>query len=218
MDDYIPKPVDWDVLLETLERWTTHPAANGDRSSDSTTVVTMSHNQTDLNTDLDHQPASVPSSSRSATQANSLPSQSSHPSSLSNHHSIESNSSVETTQMSANVTNPQQPLDLERLIRVSRGKVSLQKRLLQAFIEATQTDLETLKACLDDRDGDRLTEIAHRLKGAAANVGATVMSDQSATLEQAAKDQNFEQVESHLKALLEQGRQIKEFMETLELS
>lgn len=211
MDDYIPKPVDWDVLLETLERWTTHPATEGDRSSNPTKFATMSHNSADLNR---------PSRSSSQTRAPLPPSSSDSSGNppISNHDSDESNPCLEPSQMSQDSPKPQIPLDLERLVRVSRGKVSLQKRLLQAFVDATQTDLENLRAIVDDQDGDRITEIAHRLKGAAANVGATVMSEQSADLEQAAKEQNFEQVESYLQRLLEQWQQIKQFLETLELS
>lgn len=211
MDGYIPKPVDWDVLLDTLERWTTHPATEGDRSSNSTKLATMSHNDAALNHPLPPDPASSfpigESSPRSQADASG---------SLSS--SNQSNSCLETNPMSQDTANPQPPLDLERLTRVSRGKTSLQKRLLQAFVDATEDDLKTLKAALEEQEGDRLSEIAHRLKGAAANVGATLISDQSADLEQAAKNDNFDQVESHLKALLEQWNHVKQFMQTLDLS
>ena len=219
MDDYIPKPVDWDVLLETLERWTNHPATEGDRSSNSTKFATMSQNSAALNHQRHpHSQSSLPVHEplpQSLADASGNLSSSNQDSSQD---SDESNSCVETNQMSQDTANPQPPLDLERLTRVSRGKTSLQKRLLQAFVEATEEDLRTLKVALDEQDGDRLAEIAHRLKGAAANVGATFMSDHSADLEQAAKTQKFEQVASELTVLLKQWQEIQNFMKTLDLS
>ncbi len=209
MDDYIPKPVDWDVLLETLERWTISPDTEGDRSSKPTKFATISHNTADCQPQSSSQVSEPLPLSPSASSGNPP---------ISDQNSSQPNSYFEKTPMSQDTPKQKNPLDLERLERVSRGKVSLQKRLLQAFIEATQTDLDNLRTALDDRDGDRLSEIAHRLKGAAANVGATVMAEQSADLEQAAKEQNFEQVESHMTALLQQWQHIKQFMETLELS
>ncbi|PPT09788.1 sensor histidine kinase [Geitlerinema sp. FC II] len=141
MDDYIPKPVDLEVLVKTLERWTGSAPQKDDpeRETDRANV----HNGTSAN-------------ANAAAEV----------------------SSPETQEF---------PLDLDRLNKVSRGKVSLQKRLLDAFVQATQTDLEEFENALEASDRDRVIAKAHRLKGAAANVGAQGMSDRAAALEKLAR-------------------------------
>ena len=215
MDDYIPKPVDWDVLLATLERWTNTPEQRRDRSSTEAEFVTISHSTGDLR-----------SQARSGTPAPVMSKTSSQPSTLKSPQNPQSLKDevtepqlcTEKTDMNPEYPGTSSPLNLERLTRVSRGNVSLQKRLLKAFIEATDADLETLKIALDEQDSDRLMEMAHRIKGAAANVGATLMSERSADLEAAAKENDFEAVEAHLQGLMMQWQHIHQFMETLELS
>ncbi|TVR07019.1 MAG: response regulator, partial [Phormidium sp. GEM2.Bin31] len=215
MDDYIPKPVDWDVLLATLERWTSTPAEVRDRSSREAEFVTMSHSTGDsaLNASAD-------------TPAQMVISPPSHLSKTEGPQTTQSVTDevaeprlcMETMEMNRDNPDLQSPLDLERLTRVSRGKPSLQKRLLNAFVEATEADLTHLKNALDEQDGDRLVEMAHRIKGAAANVGATPLSEQSAALENAAKESDFEAVQTRLNELMIQWQHITQFMETLDLS
>ncbi|MGC9503695.1 response regulator [Baaleninema sp.] len=142
MDDYIPKPVDLDVLVKTLERWT------GQEPGDDSTPDEMSATADDEG--QESQPEKV---------------------------------SAETSEAFSEGF----PLDLDRLRKVSRGKVSLQHRLLDAFVRSTQTDLEEFDRALQEGDRQMVIEKAHRLKGAAANVGAQGMSDGAAALEQLAR-------------------------------
>ncbi|WP_425500591.1 response regulator [Sodalinema gerasimenkoae] len=215
MDDYIPKPVDWDVLLATLERWTSTPAEVRDRSSREAEFVTMSHSTGDptLNghPDTPAQMVISPPSHLSKTEGPQT-------TQSVTDEVAEPRLCMETMEMNRDNPDLQSPLDLERLTRVSRGKSSLQKRLLNAFVEATEADLSHLKNALDEQDGDRLVEMAHRIKGAAANVGATPLSEQSASLENAAKERDFEAVQTRLNELMIQWQHITQFMETLELS
>lgn len=215
MDDYIPKPVDWDVLLATLERWTSTPAEVRDHSSTDAEFVTINHSIADANAQVAYD-----APSQAAIAHPSHPSTAGEPAKT---HVLtegvpEAESCLENAEMNRDTPAPQSPLDLERLTRVSRGKVSLQKRLLKAFVDATEADLESLRIALDEQDGDRLVEMAHRMKGAAANVGATLMSEQSAALEKSAKEKDLAAVQTRFNELMIQWQDINQFMETLELS
>jgi HPt (histidine-containing phosphotransfer) domain-containing protein len=100
---------------------------------------------------------------------------------------------------------------------VSRGKTSLQKRLLDAFLQATEADLTEFDRALQANDSNRLAEMAHRLKGAAANVGAVAMSERAANIEQLALNQHFADIRPLTDALLQDWERVREFAEGLDL-
>jgi hypothetical protein len=58
--------------------------------------------------------------------------------------------------------------------------------LLQIFVEDIQPRLEAVKAAIVKSDFEQISYQAHHLKGASANVGATVMHQAAEKLEQLA--------------------------------
>lgn len=113
------------------------------------------------------------------------------------------------------LTDSSPPLDLERLERISRGKVSVQQRLLQIFLEATPKDLAALELAISDRDSTRVRHYAHRIKGSAANLGAVAMSAIAGELEEMARQQILEGATERLVSLQHLLDRVKAFVRLL---
>jgi CheY-like chemotaxis protein len=105
------------------------------------------------------------------------------------------------------------PLDLERLNRISRGKVEFQQRLVEAFIKNAQPGLEQIRHALHVNDFATIEQQAHRIKGASANVGVQVMPQVAAQLEQQARAKTLDGAAKQLEALEQQLAQVKAFVE-----
>ena len=105
------------------------------------------------------------------------------------------------------------PLDLERLNRISRGKVEFQQRLVEAFIKNAQPGLEQMRHALQVHDFGTIEQQAHRIKGASANVGVQLMPQVAAQLEQQAREKTLEGATEKLEALERQLEQVKAFVE-----
>jgi len=107
------------------------------------------------------------------------------------------------------------PLDLQRLHKISRGKVQLQHRLIAAFLDASDTDVDDLAVAIDNNDLEAVRDRAHRLKGAAANVGARSLSQRAAELEALAVDRNLDAASPLLAGIENDLRRIHAYLEEL---
>jgi CheY-like chemotaxis protein len=105
------------------------------------------------------------------------------------------------------------PLDLERLKAISRGKVTFQQQLVQAFIKNAQPGLEQIRLAIPVNNSEIIMQQAHRLKGASANVGVRLMPEVAAQLEQQAREGNLAGVTEKLEALESQLERVKAFVE-----
>jgi CheY-like chemotaxis protein len=104
------------------------------------------------------------------------------------------------------------PLDLNRLHRISSGKVAIQQRLLQTFVENAQPGLEQMRLALQVNDFVTIEQQAHRIKGSSANVGVLLMPDIAARLEQQAREKTVAGATEQLEALERQLEQVKAFL------
>ncbi len=84
------------------------------------------------------------------------------------------------------------PIDLERLKRISRGKITVQQRLIAIFLDTTTKDLEALESAIQALDYAQVEHYAHRLKGSAANLGIAKLSAPAAKLERMARQHTLE--------------------------
>jgi CheY-like chemotaxis protein/HPt (histidine-containing phosphotransfer) domain-containing protein len=87
---------------------------------------------------------------------------------------------------------PDPALDPERL-KVLRGLgpadgQGLLPDAAEAFSQGVQSSLNNLRQAISDRDGEALGQAAHKLKGAAANIGATRAAAICSELEHGAQD------------------------------
>ncbi len=83
-------------------------------------------------------------------------------------------------------------LDWEHLHQLSEGNSEFELELLQMFVEDAQPQLETLAVAIAAKDVQQAMWVAHYLKGASGNVGATGMYLSAEKLEQLARQQQFE--------------------------
>ncbi len=79
------------------------------------------------------------------------------------------------------------PIDRCALLARCMGNIDLLARLLNAFEPEIGKELQLLDEAVAARDGARITEVAHSLKGAAANLSAEVLSDLARELENSSR-------------------------------
>ena len=104
------------------------------------------------------------------------------------------------------------PIDLARLERISRGKVAIQQRLLQIFLETTPKDLEALERAILEIDSSLVEHYAHRLKGSAANIGVPAMSAIAKELEGMARQQSLDGAKERVASLWQVMERVQAFV------
>ncbi|MET4710377.1 Hpt domain-containing protein [Endozoicomonas lisbonensis] len=76
-------------------------------------------------------------------------------------------------------------LDLTNLQLITDGNKTLLNSLLTEFIRTTDDDLKELNNAIKDQQHDSIIRLSHRIKGAAAIVGASELVELTAELEAA---------------------------------
>lgn len=107
------------------------------------------------------------------------------------------------------------PIDLERLKRVSRGKIAVQQRLVQIFLETAPKDLAALETAISALDTSQVKYHAHRLKGSAANVGVSTMSAIAFQLEEMAQHGMLAGAAEKLASMWQVMERVKAFAEMM---
>jgi HPt (histidine-containing phosphotransfer) domain-containing protein len=79
------------------------------------------------------------------------------------------------------------PLDLAQLEHRCMGRLDLVERLLASFERRFPEELLQIEQSLAEEDAPRLTQLAHQLKGASANVAAPLLAGWMQRLERAAQ-------------------------------
>jgi signal transduction histidine kinase/DNA-binding response OmpR family regulator/HPt (histidine-containing phosphotransfer) domain-containing protein/HAMP domain-containing protein len=102
-------------------------------------------------------------------------------------------------------------IDYQGLLRRCMGNPDLAGRLIQKFLSQATADIVEIDAAVSEQDAKRLRQVAHRLKGTAANLSAEAVRECAARLELLAHDGNLGQA-AELVALLRAS------METIEAS
>ncbi|MGB2690432.1 MAG: response regulator, partial [Desulfobacterales bacterium] len=133
MDDYTPKPINPEELLEKIEKWTRV-----------------------------EQNVSSPEAE------------------------------IQKERMQPETSEETQPLDLENALERAMGDKDFLKMLLRGFIQELPDQIESLKVAVAGTDMVALTEHAHKLKGAAANLSAYGVSSAAKSLEDIGRSQNMD--------------------------
>ena len=77
--------------------------------------------------------------------------------------------------------------------------------------------VESLKVAVAGTDAVALTEQAHKLKGAAANLSAYGVSFAAKSLEEIGRSQNMDEANQILEILLHESKRLTEYIERAEL-
>lgn len=72
---------------------------------------------------------------------------------------------------------------------------------LPRFFENYEEDLGKLKQNLDDRDAEAIESTVHRIKGSSGSWGFHAIQEAAIELEEAAKDRNWDAIESRMSTL-----------------
>lgn len=87
---------------------------------------------------------------------------------------------------------------LERLLQTVGGDRVFLTELIAAFLADTPKQIDVMRQAVRVRDADAFRRAAHTLKANAANFGATSFSQKSKALEDAAKQNAWQGVESRI--------------------
>ena len=85
-------------------------------------------------------------------------------------------------------------LDPTVLAAITGGDAGATRELLADYLQTTDADLAELRAAQAAGDLARVARQAHKIKGAARLVGAHPLADAAASLETAAKDEDWPQL------------------------
>jgi len=80
------------------------------------------------------------------------------------------------------------PIDYKKLLKQWNGKSEFVETILQTFNVEAKSDLGAIEQALSKHDAKELADCAHRLKGAAATIGAEAMRQEAALLEAMGRD------------------------------
>ena len=89
----------------------------------------------------------------------------------------------------------------DELLARCLGKTDLMKRILGKFRETFGKDYELLESGVEQHNTDDVALVAHRLKGAAANIGAPVIRDIATSIEKRARERSLDGTKELLQVL-----------------
>lgn len=72
---------------------------------------------------------------------------------------------------------------------------------LPRFFENYSDDIENLKEYVDDRNAEEIENIVHRMKGSSGSWGFQAIHEATVKLENAARDRNWDSIQSSLETL-----------------
>jgi two-component system, sensor histidine kinase and response regulator len=204
MDGYVTKPVDPDLLIDTVRSLLkSRPMAANSLAATSSPITVVSPAVTPVaatpvalhsTNSPDPAPAVSPAVAPStAAPANTTP-------------------AALPPESSKAATDPQSPIDAQSLLRRCRGKAPLAERLLTQFEQQLSDQTRALRESLDKGDCAALARLAHSVKGAAANMSAARVSDAASELERLGLASEVDAVADSLDQLNERIRQCLEFL------
>lgn len=104
---------------------------------------------------------------------------------------------------------------MDDLLNRCLGRMSIAERILQRFQTAIDEEVSRLKQSLQAADFLELTQVAHRIKGAALAVSAYELSEIASNIERYAKVQNLQEIPALTIQLQESCRAIREYLVTV---
>lgn len=120
--------------------------------------------------------------------------------------------SFEHTVTTANIDAVDLPIDWKRLHEMSENDPEFELDILQIFVEDIQEHIELTKTAIAASDFQQLAKEAHQIKGASANVGATVMQLTAEKLEKLAHNLEYQGTTNLISDLEKFLKRIQEFL------
>lgn len=120
--------------------------------------------------------------------------------------------------MAAKGFSPTDPMDLEGALRRANGKKAFVKKLLDYLVESMPERLEEMAKFIENDHPEQLAHQAHGLKGVAATLGITPMTEAALKMEKMGKRKDLTQgptVLNEIKAVLSR---LEAFIDTIDWS
>ncbi|VAW59509.1 sensory box histidine kinase/response regulator [hydrothermal vent metagenome] len=103
--------------------------------------------------------------------------------------------------------------DKDAVLKRLMGKEDLLKTLLQVFLDENPTRLQDLQAAIENNDSEQARYFSHTIKGVAATLSCLNLQQQSALIEEAAKENNMAEIKSLMPALIVSAQEITTYFE-----
>jgi HPt (histidine-containing phosphotransfer) domain-containing protein len=178
MDDYMPKPIELQVMRAKLHQWLPH--------------VDTSLAETESRT-LASAAVAAPGSAGGATDnrasAGNGPHAEANGASAGNGTLAEPNGAVAPAD-----TPPDgvpSPFDPACLAEISDGDAEVEREILLAFRDSVREDSRTLELALADGDANEIRRRAHRIKGSSSTIGAAALAAAALAMERAGENQDL---------------------------
>ena len=84
------------------------------------------------------------------------------------------------------------------------------RQLLDIFVSTTEKDIAALRRALEETDADAAREAAHSIKGAAANLELTELSETARTIEDLARKNLLQEIPTHVRTLEENVQSVSQ--------
>lgn len=87
--------------------------------------------------------------------------------------------------------NTQEIFDPEKVLKVLDGDVNLLREITGIFMESSVSDMETLQQAIAAWNSEKIQQEAHKIKGAAANIGAERVRALALEMEHSARQEDL---------------------------
>ncbi len=109
-------------------------------------------------------------------------------------------------------------LDFEELLERCMGNIEFAERVLAKFQQRLGEDLEELEKGLHAEDAPAIARVAHRLKGASANVAARGVLRRAVEIEQLGRARRVSEIPSQVEELRREWARFGDSVSALRLS
>jgi len=108
-------------------------------------------------------------------------------------------------------------LDVDELTERCLGHLDFLERILAKFQKHFAQDLDLLAEGVEAEDAERIAQVAHRLKGAAANVAAAGLRDQAAEIERLGRAGRLPEIRPRVAGIRDDWKRFVEEVASLDL-
>ncbi|HWB11529.1 MAG TPA: response regulator [Pirellulales bacterium] len=189
MTDYLKKPLNRRELLATLDKYAALVIARQATANATNEAVEPSVSAAASRPNSSSSPAGAPEQKQPVTRP------------------------VDAVADSGANKNQRPPLDSESLIDRFMGDWDFVQVILDKFDQQIGTDLEQLEQALVEHNAERAALLAHRIKGAAANVSAVEVSRLAAELEGMGRAADLSQADDRLRRLKVECQRLNEYVQ-----
>jgi HPt (histidine-containing phosphotransfer) domain-containing protein len=189
MDDYLSKPIDPEVLAQLLLKW-----------GRATVIQTTDSPAAERDTvSISEMPDCMPQDASRVMVA-----------------AVEG---LQTSNRQAEAeASDAAPLVLDKLVKRVMGDRDFMRELLADYLQQLPGQIEAIREAVKAEDAEAVTQKAHTLKGASANMGASRIAEIAFGLEQIGRDDRLQEGPEQLATLEKEATYLWDYTETIDWS